>query len=97
MSPASTSGAATGPATARPAVLLCECAGTMANVDFDELAMFVGREADVLRGETWCNREGQARLLELLEAGEGGGSSSRAVHRISPIAASTACCNAASP
>ncbi len=71
MSPTLTSGAATGPATARPTVLLCECAGTMANVDFDELAMFVGREADVLRGETWCNREGQARLLELLEAGDG--------------------------
>ena len=53
-------------------MLLCECAGTLPNIDFDELAMFAGMKADVLRGVTWCNREGQARLLELMEAGAGG-------------------------
>jgi heterodisulfide reductase subunit A len=50
--------------------MLCECAGTMPNVDFDELAMFVGLKAEVLRDARWCSREGQARLLELMEAGD---------------------------
>jgi heterodisulfide reductase subunit A len=53
----------------RPVVMLCECAGTMANLDFDELALFAGSRAEVLRDAKWCSRNGQARLLELMEAG----------------------------
>jgi heterodisulfide reductase subunit A2 len=56
---------------AQPAVMLCECAGTMENIDFDELAMFAGTKAEVLRDTKWCSREGQARILELMEAGDG--------------------------
>lgn len=59
------------PAPERPLVLLCECAGTMANIDFDELQARAGRQADTVRGRHWCSREGQARLLELMEAGDG--------------------------
>ncbi len=55
----------------RPLVLLCECAGTMANIDFDTLAKQTGKQADVERGSHWCSREGQARLLELMEASDG--------------------------
>ena len=53
----------------RPLVLLCECAGTMANVDFGELQARAGGAADTERGRHWCSREGQARLLELMEQG----------------------------
>ncbi|HYA01330.1 MAG TPA: FAD-dependent oxidoreductase [Candidatus Binatia bacterium] len=53
--------------------LICECAGTMAeNIDFDLLER--GLRSDgvaVERRRIWCDREGRARLLELLE--EGGG------------------------
>jgi heterodisulfide reductase subunit A len=56
----------------KPTVLLCECAGTMSNLDFDELAMFAGFKAEVLRDAKWCSREGQARLLELMDTGAGG-------------------------
>jgi len=59
-------------AAPRPAVMLCECAGTMPNVDFDELAMYAGLKAEVLRDAKWCSREGQARLLELMDTGAGG-------------------------
>jgi len=55
----------------RPLVMLCECAGTMENIAFDELEGHVGPQADTLRGRHWCSREGQARLLELMEAGDG--------------------------
>jgi heterodisulfide reductase subunit A len=58
-------------ADARPLVLLCECAGTMKNVDFDELETHTRLHADVARGSHWCSREGQARMLELMEAGDG--------------------------
>jgi heterodisulfide reductase subunit A len=51
----------------RPLVLLCECAGTMANIDFDSLEERLAPQADTLRGTHWCNRQGQARLLELME------------------------------
>jgi heterodisulfide reductase subunit A2 len=55
----------------RPLVLLCECAGTMANIDFGDLEGHLAGRADVLRGAHWCGREGRARLLELMEKGEG--------------------------
>ena len=62
---------ADGSSAATPLVLLCECAGTMSNLDFDELEAHAGKTADTLRGAHWCSREGQARLLELMEAGDG--------------------------
>lgn len=55
----------------RPLVLICECAGTMKNIDFDRLEAHAGQQADTLRGAHWCSREGQAQLLELMEAGDG--------------------------
>ncbi len=55
-----------------PLVLLCECAGTMPNVDFDQLERHAGLHADTLRGRHWCSREGQARLLEIMDSGAGG-------------------------
>jgi len=55
----------------RPLVLLCECAGTLANIDFDALESHAALHADVLRGTHWCSRVGQARLLELMEGGDG--------------------------
>ncbi|HUK76554.1 MAG TPA: FAD-dependent oxidoreductase, partial [Thermoleophilia bacterium] len=63
-------GAATGAESVkaeRPLVLLCECAGTMRNVDFDALEARLAPQADVLRDTHWCARQGQARLLELME------------------------------
>ena len=51
----------------RPLVLLCECAGTMDNVDFDALEERLAPRADVVRGVHWCARQGQAHLLELME------------------------------
>jgi heterodisulfide reductase subunit A len=57
-------------ADARPLVLLCECAGTMGNIDFDRLELEAGQAADVVRGRHWCSRQGQAELLELMEAGD---------------------------
>jgi heterodisulfide reductase subunit A-like polyferredoxin len=54
-----------------PVVLLCECAGTMDNIDFDRLETSAREHAEVLRGRHWCSREGRARLLELMEAGDG--------------------------
>ncbi len=54
-----------------PAVILCECAGTMKNIDFDRLEAAAGEYTEVLRGRHWCSREGKARLLELMEAGDG--------------------------
>jgi heterodisulfide reductase subunit A2 len=54
-------------AGARPLVLLCECAGTMRNVDFAALAERLAPQADVIRDAHWCARQGQARLLELME------------------------------
>ena len=54
-------------AAERPLVLLCECAGTMANVEFDELERRLGEQAEVRRDAHWCDRQGQARLLELTE------------------------------
>ncbi len=72
MSAAITDAIAGDTAALKPLVLLCECAGTMPNIDFDELAMFADMKADVLRGVTWCSREGQARLLELMESRAGG-------------------------
>ncbi|MGA9761618.1 MAG: hydrogenase iron-sulfur subunit [Gaiellaceae bacterium] len=52
---------------AKPRVLICECAGTMAqNIDFEKLeAAFPGAEIEC--SPVWCNRQGQARLLELME------------------------------
>ncbi|MBE3033740.1 MAG: hypothetical protein IMZ74_11150, partial [Actinobacteria bacterium] len=38
----------------RPLVLLCECAGTLKNIDFDQLEQPVGLHADVMRGDHWC-------------------------------------------
>ena len=55
----------------RPLVLLCECAGTLKNIDFDRLEQHVGLHADVMRGDHWCSRVGQAQMLELMEAGDG--------------------------
>jgi heterodisulfide reductase subunit A len=54
-----------------PLVLLCECAGTLKNLDFDRLEQHIGLHADVMRGDHWCSRVGQAQLLELMEAGDG--------------------------
>ncbi len=54
----------------RPLVLLCECAGTLKNIDFDRLETHAGLHAEVVRGDHWCSRGGQAQLLELMEAGE---------------------------
>jgi len=54
----------------RPLVLLCECAGTMKNIDFDQLEEHAAASADVIRGRHWCSRQGQAQLLELMEAGD---------------------------
>ena len=54
----------------RPMVLLCECAGTLKNIDFDRLETHAGLHAEVVRGDHWCSRGGQAQLLELMEAGE---------------------------
>ena len=59
--------AATG---ALPRVLLCECAGTMQNIDFDLLEGRAAGRAEVVRDSHWCGREGQARLLEIVEAGD---------------------------
>ena len=53
----------------RPLVLLCECAGTLRNIDFDRLEQHAGRKAEVIRDAHWCSRVGQARLLECLETG----------------------------
>jgi heterodisulfide reductase subunit A len=58
-------------ADARPLVLLCECAGTMKNIDFDRLETDAALHAEVSRGTHWCSRQGQARILELMEAGDG--------------------------
>jgi heterodisulfide reductase subunit A len=57
---------------ARPRILLCECAGTMsANIDFDRLEKTAAEHGEVLRSPTWCSREGQARILEMIgEDGE---------------------------
>ena len=55
---------------ARPLVLLCECAGTLRNIDFDQLEQHASLHADVLRGAHWCSRGGQAQLRELMEAGD---------------------------
>ena len=53
--------------------LLCECAGTMAaNVDFDRLEEEISAGGVAVERRTnWCGREGQARLVELLEEGAG--------------------------
>ncbi|MHB8059246.1 MAG: hypothetical protein ACYDHO_00210, partial [Gaiellaceae bacterium] len=52
----------------KPRVLVCECAGTMAeNIDFERLEGAFADRAEVERSSVWCNREGQARLLELME------------------------------
>ena len=53
----------TATAPARPLVLLCECAGTLRNIDFDRLEQHASLHADVLRGTHWCSRGGQAQLL----------------------------------
>jgi len=52
----------------RPLVLLCECAGTMDNIDFDALEARLSPAADVVRGTHWCSRQGQAGLLEIMES-----------------------------
>jgi heterodisulfide reductase subunit A len=57
---------------ARPRILLCECAGTMSsNLDFDRLEQAASAQGEVLRSPTWCSREGQARMLEMVEDGGG--------------------------
>jgi heterodisulfide reductase subunit A-like polyferredoxin/coenzyme F420-reducing hydrogenase delta subunit len=57
---------------ARPRILLCECAGTMkSNLDFDRLEKAAAEHGEVLRSPTWCSREGQARMLEMIEEDEG--------------------------
>jgi heterodisulfide reductase subunit A len=43
----------------------------MDNIDFDRLEAAAREHAEVLRGRHWCSREGKARLLELMEAGDG--------------------------
>jgi len=53
-------------------VLLCECAGTLANIDFDRLEKHTRLCADVVRDTHWCSRVGQARMFELMGAGTGG-------------------------
>jgi heterodisulfide reductase subunit A len=55
----------------RPLVLLCECAGTLTNIDFDRVEEHARLHADVIRGTHWCSRAGQAQMLELMEAGAG--------------------------
>jgi hypothetical protein len=55
-----------------PLVLLCECAGTLGNIDFDRLEQHTREQADVLRGTHWCSRVGQAQMLELMDAGAEG-------------------------
>jgi heterodisulfide reductase subunit A len=52
----------------RPLVLLCECAGTLANIDFDRLERHIAPSATVVRGSHWCSRVGQARIIEEVEA-----------------------------
>ena len=52
----------TATAPTRPLVLLCECAGTLTNIDFDRLEQHAGMHADVIRGTHWCSRVGQAQL-----------------------------------
>ena len=42
----------------------------MKNIDFDRLEARAAESADVIRGAHWCSREGQAQLLELMEAGD---------------------------
>jgi heterodisulfide reductase subunit A len=44
----------------------------MANIDFDRLAAALGDDAEVVRGAHWCGREGQAQLLEIMDAAGGG-------------------------
>ena len=52
----------------KPRVLVCECAGTMGeNIDFERLERAFADVAEVERSPVWCNRQGQARLLELME------------------------------
>lgn len=67
----SANGAAAADCGQRPLVLLCECAGTMTNIDFDRLEAVIAGSADVLRGPHWCSREGQARMVELADACDG--------------------------
>jgi heterodisulfide reductase subunit A len=43
----------------------------MKNIDFGRLEAAAGEHAELLRGRHWCSREGKARLLELMEAGDG--------------------------
>ena len=66
-----------GSGPARPLVLLCECAGTLKNIDFDRLEQHAGLHADVLRGTHWCSRVGQAQMLELMDAGAEAGAAGR--------------------
>ena len=42
----------------------------MKNIDFDRLEEHAAASADVIRGRHWCSRQGQAQLLELMEAGD---------------------------
>ena len=58
-------------AGARPLVLLCECAGTMPNLDFPRLAAELDGEAEVRRDGYWCGRRGQAVIRELAAAAPG--------------------------
>ncbi len=67
--PGTVLGLAAGDDAGRPLVLLCECAGTMTNIDFERLERHASLHADVLRGTHWCSRVGQARMLELMDAG----------------------------
>ena len=54
--------------------LLCECAGTMSNLDFDLLEAGIEElGATVERRRTWCGREARTRLIELGEEGERAG------------------------
>ena len=53
----------------KPLVVLCECAGTMETIDFERLEGTLGESAEVARHPYWCGREGQGRLLELMESG----------------------------
>ena len=74
--------ASNGNGPARPLVLLCECAGTLTNIDFDRLEQHAGLHADVIRGTHWCSRVGQAQMLELMDAGAGGEAGRRAAARL---------------
>lgn len=56
------------PAGPRPTLVLCECAGTLANLDFDRLEQDASCKADVVRGSHWCSRTGQAQIHELAES-----------------------------